>query len=127
MNLHGLLSLNIAGNRLSGRIPDTIGKLDKLEFLDLSRNELAGHIPQSLSNLSFLSRLNLSFNDFSGRIPTGNQLRTLDDPSIYVGNNQLCGPPILKPCPSHTDSHDCQNNNEAEFYSDDEHLWFYAG
>nr|XP_017226251.1 PREDICTED: LRR receptor-like serine/threonine-protein kinase GSO2 [Daucus carota subsp. sativus]XP_017226252.1 PREDICTED: LRR receptor-like serine/threonine-protein kinase GSO2 [Daucus carota subsp. sativus] len=126
-NLHGLLSLNIAGNRLSGRIPDTIGKLDKLEFLDLSRNELAGHIPQSLSNLSFLSHLNLSFNDFSGRIPTGNQLRTLDDPSIYVGNNQLCGPPILKPCPGDTDSHDFHNNNEAEFYSDDEHVWFYAG
>ncbi|WOH15622.1 hypothetical protein DCAR_0935165 [Daucus carota subsp. sativus] len=126
-NLHGLLSLNIAGNRLSGRIPDTIGKLDKLEFLDLSRNELAGHIPQSLSNLSFLSHLNLSFNDFSGRIPTGNQLRTLDDPSIYVGNNQLCGPPILKPCPGDTDSHDFHNNNENEFYSDDEHVWFYAG
>uniref|UniRef100_A0A175YGA1 Leucine-rich repeat-containing N-terminal plant-type domain-containing protein n=3 Tax=Daucus carota subsp. sativus TaxID=79200 RepID=A0A175YGA1_DAUCS len=127
MNLHGLLSLNIAGNRLSGRIPDTIGKLDLLEFLDLSRNELDGHIPQSLSNLSFLSGLNLSFNDFSGRIPTGNQLRTLDDPSIYVGNNQLCGPSILKPCPGDTDSHDFHNNNEAEFYSDDEHVWFYAG
>ncbi|KAF8390994.1 hypothetical protein HHK36_023294 [Tetracentron sinense] len=34
-----------------------------------------------------------------GRIPSGNQLQTLNGSSIYVGNPQLCGPPITKNCP----------------------------
>ncbi|WOH15643.1 hypothetical protein DCAR_0935186 [Daucus carota subsp. sativus] len=120
MDLSGLMSLNLAGNHLAGRIPDKIGKLGKLEYLDLSRNELYGPIPQSLSDLNFLSRLNLSFNDLSGRIPTGNQLQTLDNPSIYAGNNQLCGKPIQKPCTIH-------DSSETNSDSDDGHVWFYAG
>lgn len=127
MDLRGLKNLNLAGNHLAGRIPDRIGKLESLEHLDLSRNKLYGHIPQSLSNLHFLSRLNLSFNNLSGRIPTGYQLQTLEDPSIYAGNNQLCGQPILKPCTDDPDSHNVHDYNEADSDSDDERMWFYAG
>ncbi|KAL1804320.1 hypothetical protein DCAR_0935980 [Daucus carota subsp. sativus] len=129
MDLQGLLNLNLAGNHLAGKIPEEIGKLKNLIFLDLSRNELHGPIPQSLAYLNFLSQLNLSFNDLSGRIPSGNQLQTLNDPSIYAGNEQLCGHPILKPCATDTDSHIVEDHNEVDtdLDSDDEHMWLFAG
>ncbi|XP_072952106.1 receptor-like protein EIX2 [Typha angustifolia] len=93
-----LKNLNLSGNRLTGDIPETIGGLQSLESLDLSNNELYGEIPPTLSALTFLSYLNLSYNNLTGRIPSGQQLQTLDDPSIYEGNNDLCGPPISKNC-----------------------------
>nr|KAJ0194128.1 hypothetical protein LSAT_V11C800444500 [Lactuca sativa] len=93
-----LVGLNLSNNHLSGRIPDTIGNMITLFSLDLSGNELMGTIPPSMATLTFLSNLNLSHNKLSGRIPTGNQLQTLTDPSIFVGNEGLCGPPISKNC-----------------------------
>lgn len=49
------------------------------------------------------------------------------DPSIYGGNNQLCGPPILKPCPGDTAPQNGHHNNEGDSGSDDGRVWFYAG
>ncbi|KAG8381300.1 hypothetical protein BUALT_Bualt06G0108100 [Buddleja alternifolia] len=97
-NLSGLIGLNLSHNHLEGNIPAKIGDLKSLISLDLSSNNLFGTIPDSLSNLNFLSHLNLSHNNLSGRIPTGNQLQTLDDPSIYDGNPQLCGDLLHKKC-----------------------------
>ncbi|XP_058080651.1 receptor-like protein EIX2 [Magnolia sinica] len=97
-SLFGLRILNLSGNHLSGKIPNKIGKLALLESLDFSKNQLSSTIPLSMSNLTFLSYLNLSYNNLSGRIPLGNQLQTLEDPSIYIGNNGLCGPPLTDKC-----------------------------
>ncbi|GAB2210308.1 hypothetical protein Droror1_Dr00015572 [Drosera rotundifolia] len=69
-----------------------------LESLDLSNNHLSGIIPQSISDLSSLSYLNLSYNNLQGEIPTGSQLQTFIDPSIYIGNQGLCGEPLPKKC-----------------------------
>jgi hypothetical protein len=96
-----LVNLNLSMNHLTGRIPEKIGNLHMLESLDLSRNEIAGPIPESLSSLTFLNHLNLSFNNLSGEIPHGNQLQTLDDPSIYEGNPLLCGSPLSTKCVRH--------------------------
>ncbi|CAK9164076.1 unnamed protein product [Ilex paraguariensis] len=127
MNLLGLWKLNLAGNHLNGRIPETIGNLKRVESLDLSKNELSGSIPSGLSDLYFLSHLNLSFNNLSGRIPKGNQLQTLDDQSIYMGNSELCGAPLLKSCPGDkpVEGHDQQFQAKGE--DSFEFLWFYAG
>lgn len=97
--LSGLIGLNLSHNHLTGGIPERIGSLKSLISLDFSSNNLSGAIPASLASLTSLSSLNLSHNNLSGRIPTGNQLQTLTDPSIYSGNNQLCGAPITKICP----------------------------
>ncbi|KAK9937245.1 hypothetical protein M0R45_014048 [Rubus argutus] len=97
-SLIALGNLNLSRNQLTGKIPSMIGNLTQLETVDLSHNYLSGEIPQSISSLNFLSHLNLSCNNLSGRIPTGNQLQTLDDPSIYQGNPSLCGFPLNK-CP----------------------------
>nr|CAB3477530.1 unnamed protein product [Digitaria exilis] len=93
--LAALRSLNMSWNHLSGTIPISIGGVHALESLDLSHNELSGEIPSSLSVLTSLSHLNLSYNNLEGMIPSGNQLQALDDqPSIYIGNPGLCGPPL---------------------------------
>ncbi|CAM0948550.1 unnamed protein product [Alopecurus aequalis] len=112
-SLVGLVNLNISHNQFSGRIPDKIGLLRALESLDLSFNELSGEIPGSLSEITTLSHMNLSYNNLSGRIPSGNQLQALYDPeSMYIGNNNLCGPPLARKCwvPEETEDHNDGKN-----------------
>ncbi|XP_039161713.1 receptor-like protein EIX2 [Eucalyptus grandis] len=97
--LSGLRGLNLSCNFLYGRIPTMIGDMRLLESLDLSNNHLSGTIPQSFSAFISLSKLNLSHNNLMGPIPKGNQIQTLDDPSIYANNPLLCGNPLQKKCP----------------------------
>ncbi|CAM0149275.1 unnamed protein product [Urochloa decumbens] len=97
--LPALKNLNLSWNHLSGVIPVNIGEVHSLESLDLSHNEFGGEIPGSIAVLTSLVYLNLSYNNLTGRIPSGNQLQTLNDqPSIYIGNPGLCGPPLSKNC-----------------------------
>ncbi|XP_020080032.1 LRR receptor-like serine/threonine-protein kinase GSO1 [Ananas comosus] len=117
-----LRSLNLSGNHLNGMIPELIGDMHSLESLDLSLNELQGAIPQSLSALTFLNYLNLSYNNLSGRIPTGNQLSTLNNPSIYIGNTYLCGPPTGKNC---TENETMPNDVGDDYPDGSESAWPY--
>nr|XP_010917584.3 receptor-like protein EIX1 [Elaeis guineensis] len=125
-----LQSLNLSSNQFIGRIPEKIGNLKSLESLDLSKNRLSGAIPSSMSMLSALNHLNLSDNNFSGRIPSGNQLQTLDDPTIYVGNNNLCGFPLKKKCPGEETPQAPVSAGGNDGSADNniiEILWFYLG
>ncbi|CAD5183940.1 unnamed protein product [Musa acuminata subsp. malaccensis] len=121
-DLAELKNLNLSRNHLQGKIPWDIGGMKLLESLDLSINDLSGSIPGSLSALYFLSYLNLSYNNLSGMIPSGNQLQTLIDPSIYMGNADLCGPPTSKSC-----SNNKTTQNDIQEYEKEipEWLWFY--
>ncbi|KAK1260537.1 hypothetical protein QJS04_geneDACA001979 [Acorus gramineus] len=126
LSLLGLQGLNLSRNHLTGNIPSKIGVIRSMMTLDLSRNELSGQIPPSLSNLSFLNHLNLSFNNLSG----GNQLQTLNDTSIYIGNSDLCGPPLPQECPGDGPSQSpsfTSKENEDEGGDIQEMLWFYLG
>ncbi|KAL7585617.1 hypothetical protein Lser_V15G44332 [Lactuca serriola] len=113
-----LMGLNLSNNHLIGDIPHNIGNMKKLFSLDLSGNELIGVIPPSMAALNFLSHLNLSYNNLSGQIPKGNQLQTLNDPTIYAGNNYLCGAPLSRNCSNHKVPTILHNNNTK--------VWFYA-
>ncbi|KAJ4832779.1 hypothetical protein Tsubulata_018793 [Turnera subulata] len=124
--LSGLRNLDLSGNNLVGHIPLQVGNLSLLESLDLSRNSLSGPIPDSLTDLNYLSYLNLSFNHLSGQIPLGKHLQTLDDSSIYIGNDGLCGPP-LHSCEKELPDggqHVLQGTVEDEA---DQRQWFYCG
>ncbi|WVY91729.1 hypothetical protein V8G54_037243 [Vigna mungo] len=124
-SLIGLHSLNLSNNKLAGEIPNEIGNMKNLESLDFSTNQLCGEIPQSLSRLSFLGYLNLSFNNLTGKIPSGTQLEGFTTLS-YMGNHDLCGPPLTKICfqgykHKDTDLVD-EVRNQSEFWP-----WFYIG
>ena len=124
VNHQALRFLNLSRNNLSGGIPKNIGSLKNVESLDLSWNKLSGRIPPSISDLLCLSLLNMSNNLLSGEIPTGNQLQTLNDPSIYSNNLGLCGLPLGTPCKHDSSSAtvlDQPNEHDHEL----ETLWLY--
>nr|GEV22748.1 LRR receptor-like serine/threonine-protein kinase GSO1 [Tanacetum cinerariifolium] len=126
MNLVRLNNLNLSRNMLKGNIPIEIGNLQQVESLDLSMNKLSGRIPVSLATLHSLSYLSLSFNKLSGPIPVGNQLQTLDNPSMYEGNNALCGPPLLRSCKQYNSSYNNDGDDEGQG-DHDEGLFSYVG
>ncbi|KAG9441303.1 hypothetical protein H6P81_017157 [Aristolochia fimbriata] len=125
-DLLGLIVLNLSGNHLSGKIPQDIGNLQELMSLDLSRNQLSGPIPASLSKLSFLQHLNVSYNKLHGMIPSGTQLQTLIDPSIYMGNAGLCGPPLSNNCTANK-TPPSVSHEEKSVKEQNEMLWVYIG
>ncbi|XP_052107382.1 receptor-like protein EIX2 isoform X4 [Arachis duranensis] len=112
-SLSQLHFLNLSHNRLTGTIPKEIGNMTQLESLDLSKNELTGQIPESISSLSFLDNLNLSFNNLSGQIPSGTQLQSFSELS-YIGNVDLCGPPLPKNCSNHGDDTKTLGENDDD-------------
>ncbi|XP_009588734.3 receptor-like protein EIX2 [Nicotiana tomentosiformis] len=92
--LSGLPFLNLSHNNLFGLIPKTIGAMSSLESLDLSYNHFTGEIPVTWTLLDFLQHLNISYNNLSGRIPSGPHFDTLyQDGTAYIGNKYLCDAP----------------------------------
>ncbi|KAH0681334.1 hypothetical protein KY284_022419 [Solanum tuberosum] len=67
-NLHSLWYLDLSLNRLSGLIPVSIGNLGGIRVLRLSSNSFTGNVPSTISKLNKLVGLDLSFNDFQGSI-----------------------------------------------------------
>jgi len=65
-----LLFLDLSSNELSGKIPNSMGTLVKLEALVLRNNSLMGELPFSLKNCKNLIMLDMSENMLSGPIPS---------------------------------------------------------
>ena len=63
-------TLNLTHNQLVGYLPPELGKLEGLTRLNVAGNRLSGQIPQELVSLP-LDHLDLSGNQLSGPIPTG--------------------------------------------------------
>ncbi|KAI8546964.1 hypothetical protein RHMOL_Rhmol07G0160400 [Rhododendron molle] len=90
-NLSQLSILAIADNKLEERIPDSLGNCKRLLAVDLSSNNLTGNIPGPIFELLSLSiGLFLGFNQLTGLIPTqiGN-LRNLGQ--LELSENKLSG------------------------------------
>ena len=58
-----------SGRPVAGTIPNEIGGLTSLAFLDLNGDNVTGTIPASLGNLTSLTWLALSSNYLAGTIP----------------------------------------------------------
>ncbi|KAL0800983.1 hypothetical protein Bca101_056159 [Brassica carinata] len=88
--LKGLRLLNLSDNVFTSHIPRSLANLTSLETLDLSSNKLSGQIPQDLGNLAFLSYMNFSHNLLQGPVPRGTQFER-QNCSSFLGNSRLYG------------------------------------
>ncbi|CAO2189823.1 unnamed protein product [Urochloa humidicola] len=66
-----LYRLELAGNDLTGGIPDDIGTCKRLVSLRLQHNRLAGKIPAALAVLPSITEVDLSWNNLTGDVPPG--------------------------------------------------------
>ncbi|GAB2289469.1 hypothetical protein Dimus_023778 [Dionaea muscipula] len=96
-NLVALHYVDLSGNSFTDSIPSSFLNLSDLEHLDLSHNLLSGEIPPQLSELTFLSEFNVSYNQLTGHIPQGPQFNTFGKDS-FMGNPGLCGSPLDNKC-----------------------------
>ncbi|KAL2967126.1 hypothetical protein AAZX31_16G158000 [Glycine max] len=92
MELQQLKYLNLSWNSFQGRgIPEFLGSLTNLRYLDLSLSNFGGNIPTQFGSLSHLKYLDLSWNRYmQGSIP-----RQLGNPSqlqhLDLSGNQFEG------------------------------------
>ena len=85
-----LRAFDVTTNKVSGKIPATIGLLTGLSMVDLSDNSLSGKIPLEMYNLTNLEVLNIYWNHLSGSIESNiGQLIKLS--SLNLVSNTLSG------------------------------------
>ncbi|KAJ3313415.1 hypothetical protein HDU76_002635, partial [Blyttiomyces sp. JEL0837] len=56
---------------LTGSIPDVIGALPGLKYLNLGHNKLSGSLPVTIASAPQLTYLNVAYNSLQGDIPNG--------------------------------------------------------
>ncbi|GFQ01922.1 probable LRR receptor-like serine/threonine-protein kinase at3g47570 [Phtheirospermum japonicum] len=87
---------NLIDNNLGTSFPSELGSLSKLQALGLSRNRLSGTIPPSIGNLTSLNRLSLANCGLEGHIPES-LVRLQSLRLLQLSENSLTGtiPPGL--------------------------------
>lgn len=88
-NTGRVIRLELGNKKLSGKLSESLGKLDEIRVLNLSRNFIKDSIPLSIFNLKNLQTLDLSSNDLSGGIPTSINLPALQ--SFDLSSNKFNG------------------------------------
>ncbi|XP_059630987.1 receptor protein-tyrosine kinase CEPR2-like [Cornus florida] len=89
-NLKNLTFLNLGASRLRGVIPESIFELKELQTLDISANKISGNFPKSISKLQNLNKIELYKNNLTGELPPGlAKLTQLEE--IDISRNQMHG------------------------------------
>ncbi|XP_034694086.1 receptor-like protein 6 [Vitis riparia] len=84
-----LRTLVLSDTKFSGHMPDSIGKLEMLSWIELARRNFSGPIPSSIANLTRLLYLDLSSNGFTGSIPSFRSSKNLTH--INLSRNYFTG------------------------------------
>ncbi|XP_062234269.1 tyrosine-sulfated glycopeptide receptor 1-like [Phragmites australis] len=66
VKLGNLTVLDLGSTGISGKMPDSIGQLRRLEELHLDNNNMSGELPPALSNCTSLRYISLRNNSFGG-------------------------------------------------------------
>ncbi|CAM0878312.1 unnamed protein product [Alopecurus aequalis] len=72
IKLNNLTTLDLGENNFNGKIPESIGHLQRLEELHLGNNNMSGELPSTLSNCTNLITIYLWSNHFSGELTNVN-------------------------------------------------------
>ncbi|WOL11241.1 hypothetical protein Cni_G20003 [Canna indica] len=64
-----LIHLLFDNNKLTGRIPSTLGLIKSLEVLRLDKNSLSGPVPSNINNLTKVAEFHLANNELTGPLP----------------------------------------------------------
>ncbi|KAK6119097.1 hypothetical protein DH2020_047140 [Rehmannia glutinosa] len=115
-------------NKLTGRLPVSLGYVQTLEVIRFDWNSLDGPIPPNLRNLTSLNELYLSNNNFSGNIPnltgmdfifyvdmSNNSFNASEAPLWVLSNNNLSGVLDIGNSYSSNLAVDLQNNSITDF------------
>uniref|UniRef100_A0A0D9XT92 Leucine-rich repeat-containing N-terminal plant-type domain-containing protein n=1 Tax=Leersia perrieri TaxID=77586 RepID=A0A0D9XT92_9ORYZ len=147
-NLKRLRMLNLASNGITGTIPPSLSNLPAMAQkhprrsginMHLWYTGLIGNFREVLSvvmkrqelkygaGIFDMVSIDLSINHLTGRIPSGRQLDTLytDNPTMYNGNYDLCGPPLHKNCSINISDIEHGHEKKSVNYSDP--MFFYFG
>ncbi|CAG7869306.1 unnamed protein product [Brassica rapa] len=90
--LPNVLHMNLSKNSLQGKLPYSLGNMEKIYYLDLSHNDnkLSGPIFPEPTNLTSLTVLTLDNNQFDGKIGDG-LLNSSYMSVLDLSNNYLTG------------------------------------
>ncbi|CAL9748659.1 unnamed protein product [Musa acuminata subsp. burmannicoides] len=80
-----LLHVLFDGNNFTGKIPDSIGLVQKIQVLRLDRNALSGPVPSNINNLTHVKELNLANNRLTGMMPNLTGMNSLN--YVDLSNN----------------------------------------
>ncbi|BAT14472.1 Os11g0559100 [Oryza sativa Japonica Group] len=84
-----LKEVHLAGNHITGMIPNGIGRLTSLVTLDLFNNNITGKVPSEIGMLTNLKNLYLHNNHLDGVITEKHFARLINLKSIYLCYNSL--------------------------------------
>ncbi|XP_044408047.1 tyrosine-sulfated glycopeptide receptor 1-like [Triticum aestivum] len=91
VKLGNLATLDLGGNHFSGKIPQSIGLLKRLEELYLGSNNMSGELPSALGNCTNLKIIDLKINNFSGDLGKVNFAALHNLKSLDLLRNNLNG------------------------------------
>ncbi|XP_031112238.1 receptor-like protein EIX1 [Ipomoea triloba] len=90
-----LQNLVLSGNQFSGAVPTSVGRMERLRYLDLSENDFSSSIPSWIYECTELSHLNLCCNQFQGTVL--NSISNLTSLSYFdVSDNSMLSGEVPK-------------------------------
>ncbi|CAN6247143.1 unnamed protein product [Urochloa humidicola] len=112
INLRNISHLDLGDNLLIGKIPDSIGQLNRLKELRLYSNNMTGELPSALSNCTDLETIDLKYNKFSGELTKFNFTNMINLRKLDLLENNFTGtiPESIYSCRNLTALRLCSNN-----------------